>query len=436
MTRPGIRRGLQAAAVVAVGALALGACGTSGTAASSASAVPSYNGEKVTITFMHAMSSGAQKDALAKMTKDFMAKYPNVTVQLQDQPNYGALQTKISGQVAAGDPPTMAQVYGNWADEYATSKVIVPLDPYVAKSEQYSKLYKGIQSDIKLTDGKTWMWPFNKSVVVQYYNSTMVPNAPKTWDEFATVAKNASKNGVVALSIDPGNSTSPAGGTALFEILAESFGDTVFTADGTPQFTKPGVQKALEYLVDLKKANALALGTNYPGQAALGSGTGAFDVSSVASYPFNLKAVGDKFTMGVAGLPAGTSKTANQLAGTNLALFAKATDQQKAAAWTYMQFLTSPEQMAYWCSQTGYLPVSPDALTQPAMVEYLKTHSYITEATKQLDTATSLPSKSWVTKASGALSKAITDAVNNNVDPAQALKDAQAAGVKAQQEGK
>src|ERR1700709_1901037 len=134
------------------------------------------------------------------------------------------------------------------------------------------------------------MWPFNKSVVVQYYNTAMVPTAPKTWDDFATAAKNASTGGVVGLSIDPGSSSGPAGGTALFEIIAQADGDAVFAADGTPQFTHAGVVKALDLLVQMKKDGSLALGKNYPGQVALGGQTGAFDVSSVASYPFNLQA--------------------------------------------------------------------------------------------------------------------------------------------------
>lgn len=429
-------------AMLVAGALLLTGCSSGSAAggagsASTAGAVPTLDSNtKVTISFMEAMSSGAQKAALAKMTQDFMAKNPNVTVQLQEQPDYGTLQTKINAQAAAGSPPTIAQVYGNWADEMAASQVIVPLDAYVATSNQYPTFYNGIKRDLKLSDGKTWMWPFNKSVVVQYYNTTMIPTAPKTWDEFATVAKQVSTGNVVAISIDPGSSTSPAGGTSWFEILAESFGDKVFADDGTPQFTKPGVVKALDYLVSLKKANALALGTKYPGQAALGNQTGAFDVSSVASYPFNLQAVGGKFQMGVAPLPAGTATTANQLAGTDIALFASATDQQKAAAWAYMQFLTSPDEISYWCVQTGYLPPYPDALKSPVMTDYLAKNPWVTQVAAQLDQASPLPPKSWVNKASGALSTAIMDAVNGTSSSTDALTKAQAAAEKAKAEGK
>ncbi|MFT8396176.1 extracellular solute-binding protein [Propionibacterium sp.] len=425
-----------ATAVVAGSLVLLSACsGGSSTTGSSASALPSLDpNQQTTISFMEAMSSGAQQAALKKMTSDFEAQHPNVKVDLQEQPNYGALQTKITAQVAAQSAPTIAQVYPNWADELSTSGVLVPLDSYVASSDQYKSFYTGIQNDMKLRDGKNWMWPFNKSVVVQYYNESKVPNAPTTWDQFSQDAKSVSNNGVVALSIDPGSETSPAGGTALFEILAEANGTPVFAEDGTPQFDSDAAKKAMNYLVDLKKSNALALGSNYPGQTALGNQTGAFDVSSVASYPFNQNAVGGKFTMGVAPLPAGPSKTANQLAGTNIAMFASASDQQRAAAWAYMQFLTSPAEMAYWATQTGYLPVTKDAMNEQVMKDYVAKEQWLTSVVEQLDTATPLPAVSYVNKASGALSTAITSAVNGTASVDDALATAQAAAKKAASE--
>ncbi|WP_285727569.1 extracellular solute-binding protein [Psychromicrobium xiongbiense] len=419
--------------ILAATTLMATACG-GGAAAPSSNTPPADSTDPVTISFMEAMSSGAIKDSLAKITKDFTAKYPNITVDLQEQPDYSTLQTKINAQTAAGTPPTIAQVYGNWADEFAASKVIVPLDDYVSQSKDYPNFFDGIKKDLKLSDGKTWMWPFNKSVVVQYYNTTMVPQAPKTWNDFATAAKTASTGKVIGLSIDPGSTNGPAGGTALFEILAQANGDTVFADDGTPQFTKDGVVKALDFLKKMKADGSLALGSNYPGQVALGGQTGAFDISSVASFQFNKKAVGDKFAMGVAALPSGPSGTANQLAGTNIALFDKSTPAQKAAAWKFMQFLTSPEEMAYWSSTTGYLPVSRTAMDQQAFKDYVAKNAWVADATKQLDSATSLPPKSWVTKASGALSQAILDAINNGTDSKTALQKAQDAAAKAQKD--
>jgi multiple sugar transport system substrate-binding protein len=425
------RRTVLAGAAASASALALAACSSGASDAGSGDgsgddAVPSFDPDaKTTITFMHAMASGDQKTALEKIVSDFGKDHPNVTIELQDQPDYGTLQTKTKAQVGAGSAPTIAQAYGNWASEYADSKVIVPLDAYAKTNEDYADFSEGVKKDMQLTDGKVWMWPFNKSVVVVYRNAEMVKEEPKTWDDFAAVCKDTSKDGVVALSIDPGSAKGPAGGTALYEILAESMGSTVFADDGTPQFSEDGCVKALEYLVDLKEAGALAIASGYPGQEALGAEKGAFDISSVASFPFNEQAVGGKFEMGVSALPEGPSGAANQLAGTNIVLFADASDQERAAAWEFMQFITTPEQQASWAATTGYLPVSSASLDQDAMKKVVEERPWITDAVKQLDTARALPPVTSVTEASGLLSVALQDALQGKAKPADALADAQ-----------
>ncbi len=387
----------------------------------------------VTITFMHSMASGALKPALEAIVEAFRDEQPHITVELIEQPNYGQLRAQIEAQTAAGEPPTIAQVYGDWAASYADAGVLVNLDQYAAESDQWDKFFTGVQNDLKLTDGSIWMWPFNKSVMVQYYNTEMVTEAPTTWEEFATIAEEVSDDTVIALSIDPGDASGPAGGTQLFEALAEAFGDGVFAEDGSPDFTGEGSVRALEYLVDLKNKGALALGKDYPGQQALGSQTGALDVSTVASYQYNLQAVDGKFELGVATMPKGPAKVGNIMAGTNIALFDNDDDNVVAAAWTFMQFLASAEQQAQWSAATGYLPVHSDALNEPAFTDYVADTPWVADATEQLNESQSLPPVAWAQECSGKLAAAITEAVNGG-DVMAALTKAQEAALKVQQE--
>ena len=425
---PTTRRAMLAAAGIGLSTAALAACSSdekkAGPAEGKGPAPKLDADKKVTITFMHAMASGTQKPALEEIVKDFSQKFPNITVTLEEQPDYGTLQTKTKAQVGAGSAPTIAQAYENWAAEYAESQVIEPLDRFIT-DEDTTGMYEGVVKNLQLPDGKTWMWPFNKSVVVVYRNNEMVPEAPATWDEFATIAKEVSKDGVVALSIDPGSAKGPAGGTALFEILSEAFGGPVFAQDGTPQFDSEGPVAALKYLVDLKKANALAIGTGYPGQEALGAQKGAFDVATVASFPFNEKAVGGKFEMGVSPLPEGPKGVANQLAGTNLVMFTAADDDQKAAAWEFMKFVSSPEQQSKWAAATGYLPVVKEAFDLEPMKSTAAERPWTKEVASQLDTASALPGVKSVMEATGLLAIALQSALQGSAEPEAALKDAQ-----------
>jgi multiple sugar transport system substrate-binding protein len=412
-------RAVSALAACLIGAGTLAACGSSSDSGSSS------NG-KVTITFMEAMSSGTLKTSLAHLTQQFETANPNITVTLDAVSDYGTLQNKETAAVAAGKPPTIGQAYEDWAAKFADSKVIVPLDKY-ATNDDLSHLYSGVKNDLYLPGNQLYMWPFNKSVIIQYFNQKLLDSkkltAPTTWDQFATDAKAVSGNGTVGIAIDPGTSSGPGGGEALYEVIARSYGAQLFAADGTPQFTSAGAVQAMQYLVDLKKAGALSVGTNYPGQVALGAGKGLFDVSSVASYYYDQQAIGGKFPMGTAAVPAGPAGRANEMAGTNIVMFSKASSDQQKAAWSYMKFLSSADSQAYWSENSGYLPVTPDAMAQ--MSDYIAKNPYVKFAAQDLSIAFASPPYSWVTKCQGDLAVAMQSALSGKQTAAAALADAQ-----------
>ena len=257
------------------------------------------------------------------------------------------------------------------------------------------------------------MWPFNKSVLVLFENADMLAkdgqSEPKTWDDYANVMKAVSKDGVTGSTVDPGSATGAAYGTQWFEILAEADGAKLYDADGTPHLSDPNVVKALQYMKDLKDANALATGKNYPGETALGAQKGAFDISSAAGYGFENKTVGGKFKLGITALPSGPAGPVNELTGTNIVMFTGATADQKAAAWAFLKFIDSPAEQAGWSATSGYLPVTSQALSDPVMQGFVAKNPYVTAAVSELDTAFTLPGYSWIFKCQGYEATAIQE---------------------------
>jgi len=386
----------------------------------------------VNITFMEAMASGTQKPALELLTKRFEAQNPNIKVTLIAEPNYGVLQQKEQASIAAGNPPTIGQAYENWAAGYADAKAIIPISGYVnnkkigVKPADQKAIWKGVWKDLFLPDGKIWMWPFNKSDYVMYYNADKLAKAglqvPKTWVQFATVAKALTKNGNWAWSTDTGTLAAPADGTIVLMAMIHAFGGD-WIKDGKPTLNTKAAIKALGYLADLKKSGALQIGTNYPGETALGAGRSAFDLSTIAGYPYELSADGGKFSMKVAALPSGRNGQGNAMAGTNIVIFSKSSNAQRAAAWQYMKFLSEPRQTAYWAEETGYLPVTQKAL--PIMKRYIKTHPYQQIAAQSLQVARGNPPYAWWTTAEGQLATALQAVLDNGGNPSHALATAQ-----------
>jgi multiple sugar transport system substrate-binding protein len=389
--------------------------------------------DTVNITFMEAMSSGTQKPSLDLLTQRFERLNPNISVTLIAEPNYGVLLQKEQAAVAAGEPPTMGQAYENWAASFADAKAIIPLGGYVNNKKigvtpaDQKQIWKGVWKDLFLPDGKIWMWPFNKSDYVMYYNADVLAKAgqpvPKTWVQFATVAKALTRNGDWAWSTDTGTLAAPADGTIVMMALIRALGGT-WVENGKPTLDTKAAIKALGYLADLKNAGALQIGTNYPGETALGAGRSAFDLSTIAGYPYELAADGGKFSLKIAPLPSGRNGQGNSLQGTNVVIFSKATNAERAAAWQFMKFLSEPPQTAYWAETTGYLPVTKEAL--PVMKRYIATHPYQQIAAQSLQVARGNPPYAWWTTAVGQLATAMQALLDNGGDPAHALADAQA----------
>jgi multiple sugar transport system substrate-binding protein len=414
-----------AAVLAAATALtALAGCSSSGSTGSSDSA-----GGKVTISFMETMAAAGQKATLEKLTSAFEQAHPKIKVNLVVQPDYATLHAKETAAASAGAAPTIGQVYPSWAADYAKSQVIVPVSGYAGTSSpsQLAGFYAGVRDELYLPDGTLWMWPFNKSVQVVYDNPDLLKaknlSYPATWDQFASTAKALSTGGVTALSIDPGTSAGAGNGTLWLEDLAYDFGGAPFAKDGSPQFTSPAMVKALSYIVDLKKAGALAIGSNYPGETALAARKGVFDVSTSAGYTYETAAVGSKFSMGTEQLPAGPAGAVSTMSGTDLVMFAGASKDQQAAAWAYMQYLSAPAQQAQWAAGSGYLPVTAQAL--PLMSAYTAKNPWVLKAVAALQTAKSQAPYAWVDKSEGALAVAIQAAAENGTAPAQALAAAQ-----------
>jgi len=109
---------------------------------------PQVAAGKTTITFWHAMGAQLGK-TLEALVDEFNKQSPDVYVKAEYQGNYGALSQKIVGSLVARKPPTMAQVYGNWADEYISGNELVPIQKFV----------KGPNGLSQLEDRRHMGWP-------------------------------------------------------------------------------------------------------------------------------------------------------------------------------------------------------------------------------------------------------------------------------------
>jgi len=147
-------------------------------------------------------------------------------------------------------------------------------------------------------------------------------------------------------------------------VLNDTFDQVLFANNNA-------VKTATQLFADLYTKKYMHYTTAYGDQSDLGAGKAAMTFGSVAGRTYYEQAVGGKFELGEAPLPAGPAGQAAALYGTNIVMFGNApkyTQRQKDAAWTYIKWFTSPHTQAVWAAQTGYMPARQSSLKDPVLV--------------------------------------------------------------------
>lgn len=339
---------------------------------------------KAVVPFWEAMAA-ALGDSITGLTKEFNATHPSIEVQLVPMANYNTLQTKTIGAIAAKQPPLLAQAYENWAAQYETGFYMTNFDQYINGSNGLSKadiadFFPMMWNSGKLADGKRYMMPFNKSNLVLYYNKDMfkaagIARAPATWQEFADDCAKLNKTNDKGEQIQWGASHTPS--VDLWYSLVYAYGGKVLTNtyDNVLFGSSNGAKQATQLFAGLYAKKYMHYTTAYGDQSDLGAGKAAMYMGSVVGRSYVEAAVGSKFELGEAPLPAGPNGKAVALYGTNIVMFGNApayTQRQKDAAWEYIKWFTSSHVQAVWAAQTQYLPARQSSLKDPVLINAYK----------------------------------------------------------------
>jgi multiple sugar transport system substrate-binding protein len=401
--------------------------------------------EPVEITFWHAMS-GANEEAIQKITNDFMAANPNVTVTLIHQGGYRDLFDKLMASAKAEQLPTISQIYSNRLSWYVSKGLVEDLTPFMDDSEvgftnaDYEDIPKMFLDD-GIWDGKHYALPLNKSQMVLYYNEGMLEEAgvevPTTWEEWTEVS--------AALTIDKDGDGEPEIYGTVFENglstdiipwFKQAGGTTIDDASGDILFDTPAAKEAVTFLNNMiQNKSARLAGDDKKQNVPLQQGRAAMCVASTSALPYIERDTMEGISINCAPLP--SHKTNDQLFyGTNVTMFNTASQAQKAAAWNYVKFLTNTENTAYFGSQTGYIPVRKSAQEVPVFKAVLEAKPMKKVPFASMDTGFQGARCIGSINALDALGEELDLVFNGQKDIDTALKDAQVKGEQAMETAK
>lgn len=344
-------------------------------AGTEAAAVTDGTIEACEVEFWHYMT-GNLETTLTELTDEFNSTNEyGITVKLVNQGNAGDLQSKLTASAASQTLPDMAQAYNNWLPEYLPE--VVHLDDFVANDfdnyDDITQSYRDENSEFGFISGV----PFNKSTYLYFYNKTLFDElgleAPQTWDDYYTIGeKMLAEKELASLGLDDR--------AGCWEAFVKQTGADYVTADGVQYNNEQGLA-ATQLLTDMYSEGYARLAGDGEFFSTLLSNSlvGAYIGSSAGvSY-----ITPDGWELGIAPVAAGETGAA-YTAGTNLIMFAKETNEQKAV-WEYMKYLTSTEVTTKWAMATGYLPVRTSAFESEEYQAFMEENPAAAAAYAQAD---------------------------------------------------
>jgi len=374
--------------------------------------------------------SGVLLDPVNELTRDFNALNPGINVNAQYQGTYTVLNQKLIAAVAAGNPPTITQAFSSWTDQLIRANAIVPIERFIhgpdgLSLDSINDILPALRN-ANTFNGVMWTMPFNKSLYILFYNVDLFKQnhlkVPQTWDELVTVAK--------ALTKEEGGKITRYGfvvrtETDYFTTMMLTNGGTFLRGTKEVAFNSPAGVEALQFLVDLVQKHKVAYILPGFADADFGAGKVAMYIATNPGLTFAKAAVAGKFEIGLAPLPYKRTR-ATLISGTDVAISAKATPEEQAAAWKYIKFITGTTGTTRWSLRTFYMPVRRSAQESTLMRVYLRDNPEHRAGLDSLAFATTEPNIAEWNQIRDIIRDAIEAALLGKATPKQALDDAAA----------
>lgn len=316
------------------------------------------SGEVLTIEFFQQKGEEGPQKGYKEIIEKFNAANPDIKIEMNTVPDAG---TVLVSRISSGDIPVIFS-------DYPTQKQFKEkvANGYVQDLTDQQFLTMAETSALEMTkqpDGKYYALPYSRNYMGVYYNKDIFKQynleVPTTWAEFTAVCDTLKEYGVTPMGLfgkDPGRvghtfqcttvAWAPDGVTTLEKAAA---GEATVSDD--PEF-KAAAEKMLQ-LLNYSNEDALALSDTNCWEAFANGKYGMIITGSYARG--TIQAVNPSLNFGVFPVPNDTKETTNTLAGIDAAICisAKASEEEKAAAYKFLDFLAQVENAQVFCDNDG-----------------------------------------------------------------------------------
>jgi multiple sugar transport system substrate-binding protein len=267
-------RGIAAVASLALGSALLAACGTSN--ASTGPVTLSY--------YLYPDNSGATQTAIKNCDAQSHGKY---MISYQQLPNGsdGQRQQLVRRMAAHDATIDIMGLDVTWEAEFAEAGWILPWTGANKAQAENGTLKPALETAI--WKGQLYAVPDNSNTQLLWYDSSLVPNPPKTWAEMLADAAQLKKEGKPHLIEIQG--AQYEGTTVWFNTMVASAGGTVLNPDATKVTLGAPAIKALSIMKQLASSPAadpsLSVQKENDNRLAMEAGQAPFQLNYPFVYP-------------------------------------------------------------------------------------------------------------------------------------------------------
>ena len=312
----------------------------------------------LTLEFFQQKSEEAAQVGYENIIDKFNEQNPDIKIEMNTVPD---APTVLTSRVASGDIPV---IFTDFPTQLQFHQKVA--NGYVQDLSEQEFLGNVEQSALDMTkqeDGKYYALPFSRNYMGVWYNMKIFEEnnleVPKTWEEFTGVCDALKEKGVTPLGLhgkDPGRvghtfqcctvAFDPKGVETIEKTVA---GESSIEGD---EGFKLVAEKMLT-LLDYSNEDALALSDM---QCYENFANGQYAMCITGSYARGTIMIANPdLKLGVFPLPNDTRETTNTLSGIDAAvcISAKASEEEKAGAYRFLEFLAQPENAQLFCDAEG-----------------------------------------------------------------------------------
>ena len=368
--------------------------------------------------------------SIDRMVKEFEAANPNIHIELQYVNSDYALQ-KATVALQGNKQPDISYQYGTNMPQLAQSPKVVDLtDKVTAGDYNWDDFYQGEQA-VATVDGRVLGVPALVDNLAVVYNKDLFqaanlkpPGPDWTWDELRTDAK--------ALT-DPANNVFgmvfPADGSETmvwqYEAMLWEAGGNILNPENTKAIFNeaPGVQ-ALDMLTSINQDGSMYLDFK-PDSGKSGQLFNSGNIGMIITGPWDLSGFPD-VNYGVQFMPSFEAGGSHQtIAGPDNWVIFDNGQERVDAAWNFLSFMTSPDQVLQDSLDTSHLPTRASVAAMPAFEEFYTKYPGTEVFVQNLDNVLQArPQVPQYPRISSALGQALIAAIQGQASSQDALNQA------------